>query len=269
MISTASKSPITVSSARIRRLVRCAGILAALVSSAPAMAAQATVAVATNFAAAMKVLAEDFHRASGHEVIVATGSTGKLYAQISHGAPFDVFLAADQDHVRKLERDGSVVKDSRFTYALGALTLWRRDPTPMAGPPQVVLASPAVRHVAIANPRLAPYGKAAQQVLQRLNLWDEVAPRIVIGQNIGETFSMVATGNAEVGFVALSSVFDLQGDAAGSRWDIPQSLYDPIAQDAVLLRHGADNTAAIAFLDFLRSPVAHKIIRGFGYEVMQ
>jgi molybdate transport system substrate-binding protein len=225
------------------------------------------VAVAANFAEVARALQAEFEEQTAHTVVFTFGSTGKLYAQIVNGAPFDAFLSADQARPELLEREGAGVAGSRFTYAIGRLTLWSADPELLREGTPDVLRSPAVRHLAIANPDLAPYGVAARQALRHLGLWDAVAPRIVMGQDVGETYAMVATGNAQAGFVALSSVLGARGGVTGSRWDVPGSLHDPIRQDAILLARGADNAAAVAFLAFLRSASANSLIERYGYAV--
>lgn len=232
-----------------------------------AMAETALVAVAANFAEAAEALAGPFRAASGHDVQLTTGSTGKLYAQIGEGAPFDVLLSADAATPARLIAEDNGVAESSFTYAIGKLTLWSSDPARIGADGRAALADPALRFVALANPDLAPYGVAAREALQSLGLWDALQPKIVMGQNIGQTHSMVATGAAEIGFVALSAVMSPRAPTEGSRWDVPQDLFTPIRQDAVLLNHGADNPAAQAFLDFLRTPEAVVVIEGFGYAV--
>lgn len=227
----------------------------------------ALVAVAANFAEAAEALATPFRQTTGHDLQLTTGSTGKLYAQITQGAPFDVMLSADAATPARLIEDGSAVAGTSFTYAIGKLTLWSADPDRIGPDGRAALDDPALRFVALANPDLAPYGVAAREALQALGLWDALQSRLVMGQNIGQTHSMVATGAAEVGFVALSAVLSPRATTQGSRWDVPQEMFTPIRQDAVLLTHGAENDAARAFLDFLRSPQAATVIETFGYAV--
>lgn len=236
---------------------------------APARAAETLVAVAANFAEVIEELKPVFERNSGHRLRATTGSTGKLYAQISAGAPFHVLLSADARTPERLDAEGKGVAGTRFTYATGRLALWSSDPARITGDGRAALAAGDLRHVAIANPDLAPYGVAARQVLQNLGLWDALQGRIVMGQNIDQTHAMVATGNAQLGFVALSAVLSPRAPATGSRWDVPQDLYAPIRQDAILLRAGAGNEAARAFLEFLRSPHAREVIERYGYGVDQ
>lgn len=233
----------------------------------PVRAAEALVAVSANFAAVMKQLRPIFESRGEHALKLSIGSTGTLYAQIRNGAPFDVLLAADQARPAKLEAAGMTVRGSRFTYALGRLSGWSRDPDLIRGRGPAALTDPEVDRIAIANPDLAPYGVAARQTLRHHGLWSAVADKIVMGQNVGQAFSMVATGNAAVGIVARSYVLSPRNDRAGSRWDVPAAAHDPIRQDAVRLTAGADNAAAAAFLAFLRTPEAKAIIRDFGYGI--
>jgi molybdate transport system substrate-binding protein len=233
--------------------------------SGPARAAEALVAVAANFAEVIEELKPAFERRTAHRVQATTGSTGKLYAQITAGAPFHILLSADARTPERLEAEGYALAGTRFTYAIGRLTLWSSDPKRIGADGRAALTAADVRHIAIANPDLAPYGVAAREALQKLGLWESLRSRIVMGQNIGQTHSMVATGNAQLGFVALSAVLSPRAPAQGSRWDVPQELFSPIRQDAVLLRPGAENEAAGAFLQFLRSAEARKVIERFGY----
>lgn len=249
------------------RTLLCALAIGYLPLARPVAADTAIIAVAANFAEAAETLQPMFHAATGHQVQITTGSTGKLYAQIVAGAPFDALLSADAATPARLLDEGYGVANSAFTYAIGKLTLWSRDPTRIGPDPVAVLTQHDLRFVAIANPDLAPYGIAARQVLGALGLWDGLLGRIVMGQNIGQTHSMVATGAADVGFVALSAVLSPRAGQIGSRWDVPQDMFDPIRQDAVLLTHGAVNAAARAFLDFLRTPAAVRVIASFGYDV--
>lgn len=232
-----------------------------------ARADHALVAVATNFVETMQQLEADFERNGGHSLTLVPGSTGKLYAQIANGAPFDVFLAADQERPRQLEVDGLAVADSRFTYAVGRLVLWSRDADRIGPDGAAVLRQGEFRRLAIANPALAPYGAAARDMLVELGLYDGLRPRLVIGENVGQAFAMVATGNAELGFVALSYVLSPRNQDPGSRWDVPREFYAPIRQDGVLLGHGTDNKAASDLLRWLHGDDARTIIMRFGYDV--
>lgn len=238
-------------------------IYAALaLGSGPVAAAELRVAAASNFTRAMTAIARVFEQNTQHRVLLSFGSTGKHYAQIRNGAPFDAFFAADARRPELLEQEGLAIPGSRFTYALGKVVLWS---------PQVdyvdkdgeILALGQFRHLAIANPRLAPYGVAAQQILQARGLWDELSQRLVRGENMGQAFQFVKSGNAELGFVAWSQLLLPGHPVEGSYWDVPQSLYRPIEQQAVLLK---DNDAARAFISFMRSEEIIKIIQEHGYD---
>ena len=242
-------------------------VVFALVAVAPARAGDVLVAVAANFAEVVDELKPAFETSSGHRLLATTGSTGKLYAQIKSGAPFHILLSADTKTPELLETENAGVGGSRFTYAIGKLTLWSSDPSRIGADGPAALKAPDVRHVAIANPGLAPYGVAAREVLQALGLWDELKAKIVMGQNIGQTHAMVATGNAQLGFIALSAVLGPRATEKGSRWDVPQNLFKPIKQDAILLNTGRENTAAIAFLSFLKTPEARAVIDRYGYGI--
>ena len=229
-----------------------------------ALAGQAHVAVASNFAAPMKQLAAQFQQATGHTLIVSTGSTGKFYAQIKHGAPFDMLLAADDETPARLMREGDAVQ--RQTYAIGRLVLWSSRPGFIDGS-DAVLRQNRFKRLAIANPKLAPYGAAAVEVLARLKLTDSVQGKFVIGENIAQAYEFVASGNAELGFVAQSQVMKDGKLASGSAWLVPASLHTPIRQDAVLLKRGEHNAAARALFDYLKTPnAALSIIHSYGYE---
>jgi molybdate transport system substrate-binding protein len=230
-----------------------------------AIADTALIAVAANFAEAMTRLEQQFEAQTNHKLTVTFGSTGKLYAQIVAGAPIDVLLAADQVRPAKLEDMGLAVADSRFTYAVGQLALWSADPLHIAADGEIVLRRADFRHLAIANPKLAPYGEAARQALMRLGLYEQLAPRLVMGENVGQAYALVATGNAELGLVALSAVLSLRNQYPGSQWLVPLDLYDPIRQDAILLRRAEHNQAALAFVDFLQSRAARTLIEDSGY----
>jgi molybdate transport system substrate-binding protein len=242
-------------------------VLAGAVGSAlpPARADEALVAVAANFAGAMEAISVEFTGDTGHTLKVTTGSTGKLYAQISEGAPFAVLLSADSRTPATLEQEGKAVAGTRFTYAVGRLSLWSADEKRRAGDPKAALTSETVLHVAIANPELAPYGVAARQALTAMGLWETIQPKIVMGENIGQTFSMVDTGAAQLGFIAASAIDGPGKQPRGTRYDIPQKMFEPIEQDAVLLETGEGNAAAVAFLEYLRGTKAKEISRSFGY----
>jgi molybdate transport system substrate-binding protein len=222
--------------------------------------AEVTVAVAANFAAPMQRIAAAFQSDTGHRAMLAVGATGAFYTQIRNGAPFDVLLAADDDTPARIESDGFAVKGSRFTYALGRLALWSAKPGVVEDHGDV-LKRENVDRVAIANPKLAPYGKAAVETMQKLGVYERLQPRIVQAENIAQAFQFVATGNAPIGFVALSQVFD----AKGSKWIVPEDLHAPLRQDAVLLAHGKNNDAAAALMQYLKGDKARGIIRAYGY----
>lgn len=239
--------------------------LAALLAAAPAQADEALVAVAANFAGAVEAIGGAFAKDTGHTIQVTTGATGKLYAQIGEGAPFAILLSADAKTPAKLEEEGNAVAGTRFTYAVGKLSLWSADSGRIGADPKAALTAPETLHVAIANPDLAPYGVAAREALTAMGLWETIQPRIVMGENIGQTFSMVDSGAAQMGFVATSAVQAPGKEPKGSRYDVPQELFKPIRQDAILLRPGEGNAAATAFLDYLKGDKAKAIIASFGY----
>ncbi|SDC47163.1 molybdate transport system substrate-binding protein [Paracidovorax valerianellae] len=244
------------------RLMAAAALALAGVSAA--QAAEVLVAVAANFTAPMQKIATAFEQATGHKAVLSFGATGKFYAQIKNGAPFQVLLAADDTTPERLEREGQGVQGSRFTYAVGRLVLW----SPRAGyvdDQGQVLKTGDFAHLAVANPKLAPYGLAAVQTLDKLGLGERLQPRFVTGENIAQTYQFVATGNAPLGFVALSQVMEGGKIAKGSAWQVPEALHDPIRQDAVLLANGKDQPAATALMQFLRSDAAREVIRAYGY----
>jgi molybdate transport system substrate-binding protein len=222
----------------------------------------AVVAVAANFGAAARALTGAFQDETGNQITVTLGSSGTLYAQIVNGAPFDAFLSADTLRPALLERRGHAVAGTRFTYAVGRLALWSRD-SALARRGSLALDSETYRHLAIAMPATAPYGAASEQVLRRLGLWDRVAGRLVRGESIAQTYQFVATGNAELGFVALSQVIERPAE---SYWLVPDSLHDPIAQQAVLLERGRHNAMALGFLEFVGSDRGAAILARFGYQ---
>ena len=224
------------------------------------------VAVAANFAAPMKAIAADFERYTGHRAKLSFGGTGKLYAQIRNGAPFDVFLAADDTTPARLEAEGAAVAGSRFTYAIGRLVLWSADEKTVDGKGDV-LRQGSFANIALANPKLAPYGVAAVETLTALKLADALQPKFVMGENIGQTHQFVASGNALLGFVALSQVMKEGKLAGGSAWIVPADLHSPIRQDAVILARGRDNPAAAALARYLHSDKARAVIRAFGYDL--
>jgi molybdate transport system substrate-binding protein len=243
---------------RLLLLACCLGI------ALPVAAAEVQVAVAANLAAPMQQIASGFAQATGHHALVVIGSTGKLYAQVRHGAPFEVLLAADAQTPQRLEREGLAVAGSRLTYATGRLVLWSADPGQVDARGEVLRQAPRGK-LAIADPRLAPYGAAAVEVLGKLGVLQAWRPHLVQGESIGQAFQFVATGNAPLGFVALSQVMVAGRITRGSAWRVPAGLYAPLRQDAVLLQRGAGNPAASALLDYLRSDAARAILHGYGY----
>lgn len=233
---------------------------------APAMAGEVNVAVAANVIKAMEQIAADFEKASGHRAILSSGATGKFYAQIRNGAPFAVLLAADDETPARLEQEGLVVAGSRFTYATGRLVLWSAQPG-MIDAEGKRFHTLAPQKLALANPRVAPYGIAAQETLKNLGLLERWQSHFVLGENIAQTYQFVATGNAALGFVAMSQVM-LDGKLlAGSGWVVSERLHAPLRQDAVWLKSAADNPAARAWLDYLKSEPARAVLRRYGYGV--
>ena len=239
---------------------------AILIFTTYAQADDVNVAVAANFVAPMQDIAHQFRQKTGHRLIISSGATGKFYAQIKNGAPFAVLLAADSATPERLEREGDAVAGSRFTYAIGRLALWSPQVKYVDAKGQI-LKTGTFRHLAMASPKVAPYGLAAQQVMQRLGVWQQLQPRIVQGENIAQTQQFVESGNAELGFVAYSQVIH-NSKITGTYWLVPASQHQPIVQQAVLLKRGKDNTAAQQFMAFLKSKAATSIIQHYGYDVM-
>lgn len=243
-------------------------LLAAMIScfSGAARSTEVVIAVASNFAAPLKRIAADFEQDTGHKVVASFGSTGQFYAQIRNGAPFDVFLSADSATPTKLVAENAAVGASQFAYALGKLVLWSAKPgfvDASAG----VLRRGNFDKIAIANPKLAPYGAAAVETMRALGVHDAMQPKFVTGENIGQTFQFVATGNAQLGFVALSQVMKDGRITSGSAWIVDSRLHTPIRQDAVLLARGRGKPAAEALLKYLRGDKARAIIKSYGYDV--
>ena len=230
------------------------------------MAGEVSVAVASNFTAPMKAIVQAFERDTGHRAILSFGATGQFYAQIKNGAPFAVLLAADDETPARLEREGVAVPGNRFTYATGKILLWSKK-ADLVDTNGEILKTGKFDKLALANPKLAPYGAAAMQVLEKLNLTKQLGPKLVEASNIGQTFQFVSSGNAALGFVALSQVFENGKLKEGSGWVVPSNLYSPIKQDAVLLTTGKANVAAQALLQYLRSDKAKAIIVSFGYDL--
>ena len=233
---------------------------------AHAQADEVAVAVAANFTAPMQKIAAQFEKDTGHKASLSFGATGKFYAQINNGAPFGILLAADDTTPEKLAKEGKAVDSSRFTYAIGQLVLWSKQANYVDDQGQV-LKTGDYQHIAIANPKLAPYGLAALQTLEQLGLRDHLAERLVEGQSISQTQQFIASGNAELGFIALAQVYRDGRISSGSAWQVPANLHTPLHQDALLLNRGRDNPAAQAWLDFLQSPQAAEVIRAFGYDL--
>lgn len=234
-------------------------------SAGLAHAAEVTVAVAANFAAPMAQIAAAFEKSTGHKVVIAYGATGKFYAQIANGAPFDVFLSADAETPLRLVDEGLAVPASRFTYAIGKLVLWSIKPG-LVDDKGRVLKQGNFAHLAIANPKTAPYGAAAVEVMGRLGVNGALENKLVRGENISQTYQFVATGNADLGFVALSQIYKKGEFVASSHWVVPSHLYSPIKQDAVLLTRGQSNPAAEALLAYLKSAATRNLIQTYGYE---
>ncbi|MCK4861980.1 MAG: molybdate ABC transporter substrate-binding protein [Rhodobacteraceae bacterium] len=247
------------------RITHLCCALALVIAPQLSMAETALVAVATNFSEVIDVLKADFEAATEHRLTIITGSTGKLYAQIVNGAPFDVFLAADQARPERLVKESRTI-DIQFTFATGQLALWSAD-ADRIGENGLQALTERYRRLAIANPQLAPYGVAAKEALSALGLMEKLQDRIVMGENIGQTHALIASGNAELGIVALAYAISPRNDSAGSYWIVPSELYAPIHQDAVRTLHAEGNGAASAFMAYLQSDPAKEIIRAYGYEV--
>ena len=241
-----------------------ASLLLGLAFTPSAQAGEVQVAVAANFAGPIARIGEAFTAATGHVLKLSAGSTGRFYAQIVAGAPFEVLVAADDETPKKLIAEGHAVAGSNFTYAIGKLVLWSTQ-AGFVDSQAAVLSSDKVKHIAIANPKVAPYGAAALEVLKARGLLDAVTPKLVTAESIAQAYQFAATGNAELGFVALSQVAVPGKAPVGSYWLVPQNLYGEIRQDAVLLKTGEKNPAAKALLDFLKTEAAKQTIRDFGY----
>ncbi|MFL5814500.1 MAG: molybdate ABC transporter substrate-binding protein [Bdellovibrionia bacterium] len=231
-----------------------------------ATAAEVHVAAASNFTLPLEKLAAQFTQSTGHDLVISNGASGKFFAQIVNGAPFEVFLSADQEHPKKLIQGKQAVAGTEFTYAVGKLILWSPHSKKLDLQTDV-LKKGEFKHLSIANPKLAPYGQAAKEALEKMSLWRKHQSRIVLGENITQAHQFVASGNAELGFIALSQVMKDGKKPEGSFWIVPQSMYSAIKQDAVLLEKGKENLAAKQFLEFLKSNQAKKIIEQYGYEL--
>lgn len=235
------------------------------VASGLARAAEVSMAVAANFTAPIQKIAALFEQSSGHKAVLSFGSTGKLYAQIRNGAPFQILLSADDKTPAKLEAEGQSVVGMRFTYAVGRLALWSSQ-AGLVDAQGAVLRSGQFKRLALADPKLAPYGAAAVETLTHMGLLADLTPKIVYGENIAQTYQFVSTGNAEIGFVALSQVLSDGKLGRGSAWIVPSDMHAPMRQDAVLLKSGENAPAARALMAFLRSDAALAVIRSFGYD---
>lgn len=240
-------------------------VIGAQVLGQAAVAAEIRVGVAANFASTLALLAEHFEQHSGHRLLLSSGSTGKLFAQIKNGAPFDLFFAADAERPQRLEREGDGVPGTRFTYAIGHLVLWSPRPGKVDAAADI-LNTGEFNKLAIANPATAPYGLAARQTLQRLGVWQALQSRIVRGENIAQTYQFVASGNADLGFVALAQM-RARDESGGSSWQIPPDFHAPIDQQVILLRKAREPAAARALLAYLRQPHAQQMLRRAGYGV--
>lgn len=247
----------------LARLVLLAGIINGASAS---YAAEVSVAVAANFTAPMQKIAQMFAQDTGHKAVLAFGSTGNFYAQIKNGAPFQILLAADDTTPARLEKDGLGIANSLFTYATGKLVLWSKKPG-LVDDKGEVLRNGKFERIAIANPKLAPYGAATTETLTKLGLLEGLKQRFVQGENITQTYQFIATENAQLGFVALSQVFANGRVKEGSAWIVPADLHQPIQQDAVLLLSGKDNPAAVALMGYLRTDKVKSVIRSFGYDL--
>jgi len=241
-------------------------LLLALLAALPAIADEVQVAVAANFTGPMQVIAALFERDTGHKASLAFGATGKFYAQISNGAPFEVLLSADDETPAKLVKEGNAIAGTPFTYAIGKLVLWSADPK-LVDAKGAILKKGGFKHLALANPKAAPYGAAGLQVMSKLGVAEAIKPLLVQGENISQTHQFISTGAAELGFVAYSQVIKNGQVGAGSGWIVPGNLYDPIRQDAVILAKGKDKPAAIALMTYLKGDKAKEVIKSFGYEL--
>jgi len=245
---------------------RLSTLILSLLAIATAQADEVQVAVAANFTGPMQVISVLFERDTGHKASLSYGATGKFYAQISNGAPFEVFLSADDNTPAKLVKEGNAVAGTAFTYAIGKVVLWSTDPK-LVDAKGEVLKKGGFKHLALANPKTAPYGAAGIQVMNKLGVAESIKPLIVQGENISQTHQFIATGAAELGFVAYSQVIKNGTIGSGSGWLVPANLYDPIRQDAVILAKGKDKPAAIALMNFLKGEKAQAVIKSFGYEL--
>lgn len=241
-------------------------MLALLGFASVAIADEVQVAVAANFTAPMQKIAAEFEKDTGHKALLSFGATGKFTAQINNGAPFEVLLSADQETPARLEHEGAAVAGSRFTYAIGKLVLWSTREAIVDNQGDV-LKRGGFDHIALANPKLAPYGAAAMETMKALGVADTLAPKFVQGENIAQTYQFIATANALLGFVAMSQVYEDGKLKSGSAWVVPSNLYSPIRQDAVILEKGKDSAAAAALMKYLKGDKAKAVIKSYGYDL--
>jgi len=250
----------------IKYLIACVLSFVLISSGLFVKAETVTVAVASNFSATMRAIASEFEHDTGHKLQLAFSSSGKLYAQIIHGAPFQVFLSADTIKTKQLEKDGLIVPGSRFIYAIGSLVLWSANHQYIKNGSEI-LKKGTFKHLALANPKLAPYGLAAKQTMDNLNLLMQLEGKLVQGENIAQAYQFVASANADIGFVAASQVMKEGKIVKGSGWIVPAALYQAINQEAVLLKAGKQNLAAIALVNYLQSEKSKAIIKAYGYHL--
>jgi len=243
-----------------------AAFIASMLLSVSAPAAEVKVAVASNFAQPMKDIAAEFEKDTGHKLNLTQGATGKFYAQITNGAPFEVILSADDETPSKLVKEGKAVTGTQFTYAIGRLVLWSPDEK-LVDQGGAVLKTDRFKFIAIANAKLAPYGRAAVQTMQKLGVLTNIEPRVVQGESISQTHQFVTTGNAQLGFVALSQVWENNRIKSGSGWIIPEEMHEQLRQDIVLLNPGKDSSAATTLINYVKSDKAKKIIERYGYKL--
>lgn len=253
----------------LRNTFRCLifSVILCLPFSAKVYAEEFVAAVAANFLGPFKKISAQFQKTAPHKINIVSGSTGSLFAQIVNGAPFHIFLSADSKRPKILEERGLAIPGTRYVYALGRLTLWSADPDRIGKSGIDTLRGGGFRHLAIANPKTAPYGQAAASVLKKLKLWNRLLPLLVRGANISQAFQFTAAGHAELGFVALSQALDPKFKSKGSRWDVPAEMHGPLEQSAVLLKKGKRNAGAVAFMKFIRGTQARHIIKNYGYDL--
>lgn len=240
-------------------------LLGVFALAAPAAAGDAAVAVAANFTAPAKEIAALYKERTGYVIDLSFGASGQFYTQIAHGAPFDIFLSADDERPKKAIQEGLAVPGSEFTYAIGKLVLWSAAPNFVDAGGEV-LKKGNFAHLALANPKAAPYGAAGLETMKTLGVYPALEGKIVMGENIGQTYQFILSKNAQLGFVALSQVIEQKG---GSQWLVPQKLYAPIVQDAVLLKHGEKNVVAKGFYTFLKSKQVAEVVKRYGYELKE